>query len=195
MDGFTRASWASAGIQLGADWVDEYRDLQQHGPDYVNHKREQHWQQALRCSPYSPRRRALAYGVYVLGPCMFLMGLLAALVGGTEHGTPLRVLMMIGIYTWLMSIPFYLAISLQTGRELARAAQLTLLADPLPRSRSAEEYVLRSMSQPLTTAWSSLGALATGLLPLPGLHIRMYQRSVYAALYRGIDVSSLRGTP
>ncbi|WP_409238373.1 hypothetical protein [Streptomyces sp. PA5.6] len=195
MDGFHRASWASAAMQWGADLIDEYRDLQDHGPDYVTRKRQHCWEQARRCSPYSPRRRTLAYAVYVLGPCMFLMGLLAALAGGTEHGTALRVLMMIGIYAWLLSIPLYLVIALQTGRELARAAQLTLADDPLPRSRTAEEYAVRSMSQPLNAAWGSFGALVTGLLPLPGLHIRMYQQSVYAALYRGVDVSCLRGTP
>ncbi|GHB52232.1 hypothetical protein GCM10010331_44770 [Streptomyces xanthochromogenes] len=193
MDGLTGASWLSAGVQWAADLVDEHRDMQEHGPEYVAQRRAWAGEQALRYSPYTPTRRPLATLSYIGVFGMLVIGFVAALAGGSERGSVAHIFMMVGIYACLLSVPLYIAVALRTGSVLAKAATKTLLDSPLDRSRTPGEFAARSMSQPLTHVWAALGTRVLALLPLPRLHTRIYQQSVYAALYRGLDVRDLPG--
>ncbi|MEU7147018.1 hypothetical protein AB0B15_03100 [Streptomyces sp. NPDC045456] len=190
-DDLQRASWASAAVQIGAQEADRWRELQEHGPQAVAQRRRSAEQQARQYSPYSPARLSLTRLSYLLVFGMFIFGVIGALAGGGEEGSGARVVMMIGVYTALAALPLYLAVSLRTGRLLARASALTTLEDPAARSRSAAEYAARSMSQPLYAAWGTVGCLVGGLLPWPRLHISMYQSALADALYRGLDISTV----
>ncbi|KUL44760.1 hypothetical protein ADL22_12520 [Streptomyces sp. NRRL F-4489] len=163
--------------------------MQEHGHAYVEQKRHAAWQEAQLHSPYSPKRLALTRICYVVTYGMLALAVVAALIAGGQDGGGARVVLGVGVYTCLLSLPLYLALSLRTGRLIARATALTTLEDPAARSRSAAEYGVRSASQPLYAAVGALGCMVAGLLPWPRLHIRMYQGALFAARYRGLDIS------
>ncbi|MEU5425189.1 hypothetical protein AB0H73_06225 [Streptomyces olivoreticuli] len=100
------------------------------------------------------------------------------------------------LYTMtLVSLPLYVGAALRTFTRLMHAWNKVELRSQMAESRSGGEYAVRTMSQPVYWMFTTMGRAVLSMVPLAGLHTKLYQEAIYRCLYRGIDTSDLPGTP